>query len=294
MPPPFKIVAVIGKNDAMVLPEMLEQVVSVLRRHGATVLMDTRTAEASHVPPDEALALEALPARADLAVVVGGDGTLLSCARLMAANAVPLVGINLGRLGFLTDIPLAGTEVTLAAILDGRHTEERRVMLAAEVRHGDVVTDRALALNDVVVSRGTHGGMVDMAVEVDGSFVYAMRADGLIVATPTGSTAYALSAHGPIVHPQVAAVILVPVAPHALSNRPIAISDSAVITVTLLKGKDAVAHCDGQAHFPLREGDRVVIRRAAYPVRLLHPEDHDHFAMLRQKLHWGETPEPLG
>jgi NAD+ kinase len=167
-------------------------------------------------------------------------------------------------------------------------------MLEARVDHVDGGRDAALALNDVAVSRGTLGGMVDIAVEIDGCFVYAMRADGLIVATPTGSTAYALSAQGPIMHPQVPAVVLVPVAPHALSNRPIAISDSATITVTLLKGKDAVVHCDGQANFPLSEHDRITIRRAACAVRLLHPADHDHFAMLRQKLHWGETPERLG
>ncbi len=138
------------------------------------------------------------------------------------------------------------------------------------------------------------GGMVDIAVEIDGSFVYAMRADGLIVATPTGSTAYALSAQGPIVHPQVPALLLVPVAPHALSNRPIAVSDSVAITITVLKGKGAIVHADSQAHFPVSDGDRIAIRRAPYAVRLLHPADHDHFAMLRQKLHWGETPEQLG
>ena len=136
--------------------------------------------------------------------------------------------------------------------------------------------------------------MIDLTVEIDGGFVYTMRADGLIVATPTGSTAYALSAQGPIVHPQVAAVLLVPVAPHALSNRPIAVSDSAAIAVTLKRGRDAAVHCDGQAHFPFEEGARVTVRRAAFPVRLLHPEDHDHFAMLREKLHWGTMPERLG
>ena len=167
-------------------------------------------------------------------------------------------------------------------------------MLTVQVSHVDAPPDAAFALNDVVVSRGTMGGMVDIAVEIDGRFVYAMRADGLIVATPTGSTAYALSAQGPIVHPEVPALLLVPVAPHALSNRPIAVSDSVAITIRLLKGKDAVAHCDSQAHFPLSEGDRVAIRRAPHSVRLLHPADHDHFAMLRQKLHWGETPEQLG
>jgi NAD+ kinase len=135
--------------------------------------------------------------------------------------------------------------------------------------------------------------MIDLAVEVDGVFVYAMRADGLIVATPTGSTAYALSAQGPIVHPQVPATLLVPVAPHALTNRPIAIADTSTISIRLLRGKDAGVHCDGQAHFPLAESDAVIIRRSTHPARFLHPEDHDHFAMLRRKLHWGETPEQL-
>jgi len=138
--------------------------------------------------------------------------------------------------------------------------------------------------------------MIDIAVAIDARSVYAMRADGLIVATPTGSTAYALSAQGPIVHPEVCAVMLVPVAPHALSQRPIAVADSSTITMTLLRGKDASVHCDGQENFPLQEGDRVTIHRAPYPVRFLHPDSYDHFAMLREKLHWGATPErlPLG
>ena len=135
--------------------------------------------------------------------------------------------------------------------------------------------------------------MIDLAVTIDGRFVYAMRADGLIAATPTGSTAYALSAQGPIVDPIIAAILLVPVAPHAFTNRPIAVRDSVVIEIELLRGKDAGLHCDGQADFGLAEGDRVVIRRSAHRVRLLHPKDHDHFAMLRRKLHWSETPERL-
>ncbi len=185
-------------------------------------------------------------------------------------------------------------EEALAAILAGRYIEDRRTLLEATLhRAGAAENEQALALNDVVVSRGTSGGMIDIAIEIDGRFVYAMRSDGLIVATPTGSTAYALSAQGPIVDPQVPALLLVPVAPHALTNRPIAISDAATITVTLLRGDDAWAHCDGQAHFRLQEGDRVTIRRAKHSVRLLHPEGHDHFAMLREKLHWSETPERL-
>jgi NAD+ kinase len=218
---------------------------------------------------------------------------MLSIARQLAPCDVPLIGINQGRLGFLTDIPSTAMNETLAAMLDGRYTEERRTLLQATVLRSEAAQETALALNDVALSRGTLGGMIDLAVEIDGDFVYAMRSDGLIVATPTGSTAYALSANGPIVHPQVPALLLVPVAPHALSNRPIVIGDPSVITMTLLKGKDAAAHCDGQAHFPMLEGDRLTIRTAPYHVRLLHPEGHDHFAMLRQKLHWGETPERL-
>jgi NAD+ kinase len=218
---------------------------------------------------------------------------MLSLARQLAPLDVPLIGINQGRLGFLTDIPLSAMEETLDAMLDGRYTEERRTLLEATILRQAVVQETALALNDVAVSRGTLGGMIDVAVDIDGRFVYAMRSDGLIVATPTGSTAYALSANGPIVHPAVPALLLVPVAPHALTNRPIAIADASVVTITLLKGKDAAAHCDGQAHFALQEGDRVTIHRAPYDVRLLHPEGHDHFVMLRQKLHWGETPEKV-
>jgi len=230
---------------------------------------------------------------AKLAIVIGGDGTMLSIARQLAPYDVPLIGINQGRLGFLTDVAVSDMESVLAAMLAGAYAEQTRTLLDATLARGAGGSERALALNDVFVNRGAVGGMIECAVTIDGRFVYAMRADGLIVATPTGSTAYALSAQGPIVDPGVAAFLLVPVAPHALTNRPIAVRDSVVIEIALLRGKDAGLHCDGQANFPLSEGDRVVVRRAAHRVRLLHPKDHDHFAMLRRKLHWSETPENL-
>jgi NAD+ kinase len=237
-----------------------------------------------------------LGTRVDVAIAIGGDGTMLSIARRLAPFQVPLIGINQGRLGFLTDIPLVGMAQTVGEILAGRYSEERRTLLQAVLRRKSGEEQTALALNEVTMSRGTLGGMIDIAVDIDGHFAYGMRADGLIVATPTGSTAYALSAQGPIVHPEVCAVLLVPVAPHALSNRPIVVADSSVISVKLLRGKDASVHCDGQENFPVQEGDRVIVNRAPYPVRLLHPRDYDHFAMLREKLHWGATPErlPLG
>ena len=185
-------------------------------------------------------------------------------------------------------------EPALAAILDGRFVEERRTMLdVALERKAGGAPESVQAFNEVVVNRGTQGGMIDSAAEIDGRFVYAMRSDGLIVATPTGSTAYALSAQGPIVEPSVPAILLVPVAPHALTNRPIVVGDSVTVRVTLLRGTDAWVHCDGQTHFQMAEGDRVTIRRARHTMRLLHPEGYDYFAMLRQKLHWSETPERL-
>jgi NAD+ kinase len=287
-------VALIGRHGSPSIGAPLSALAAFLTARGHAVVLDADTATFMPVHEYPTAPRDALGTQVDVAVVVGGDGTMLSVARELARFDVPLIGINQGRLGFLTDIPLTDTEAALAAILAGANVEERRTMLAVVVDHVDGTRDTALALNDVVMSRGTLGGMVDIAVEIDGSFVYAMRADGLIVATPTGSTAYALSAQGPIVHPEVPALLLVPVAPHALSNRPIAVSDSVAITVTMLKGKGAVVHGDSQAHFPLNEGDRVAIRRAPYTVRLLHPADHDHFAMLRQKLHWGETPEQMG
>jgi NAD+ kinase len=289
----FRRVALIGRYASPGIAEPLAQLAAFLAKRGHEVVLEAETAAYTPLAGYPTAAAADLGTRADVAVVVGGDGTMLSIARLLAPCDVPLIGINQGRLGFLTDIPLATMEEALAGILAGRFVEERRWLLQATMRRQDGADGTAIALNEVVTSRGSQGGMIDLAVEVDGVFVYAMRADGLIVATPTGSTAYALSAQGPIVHPQVPAILLVPVAPHALTNRPIAIGDKSTISITLLRGKDAGVHCDGQAHFPLAESDAVIVRRATHPARFMHPEDHDHFAMLRRKLHWGETPENL-
>ncbi len=288
MSPPFKTVAVVGKSDAPVLPEKLDQVVAVLRTHGATVLMDTRTAQAARTPPDEALPLEELPARADLAIVVGGDGTLLSCTRLMAAHGVPLIGVNLGRLGFLTDIPAGQVAETLAPVLEGHYQREERLMLASRVYRGGREIFATHAMNDVVVSRAGTGSMIEFAVQVDGEFIYSLRADGIIVATPTGSTAYALSAGGPILHPGLSAIALVPISPHTLSNRPIAIQSTARIDIVLERGSGARVNYDVQSHVDLLPGDVVGVSAAAKPAILLHPRGYRYFSMLRNKLRWNE------
>lgn len=289
----FRRIALVGRYATPGIAEPLSRLAAFLAARGHEIVLEAETAFYTPLPGYPTAAAGALGGSADVAIVVGGDGTMLSIARQLAPHGVPLIGVNQGRLGFLTDIPLARMEEVVGAMIEGHYVEEQRTLLDATIRHEDGTEKTALALNEVVVSRGMMGGMIDTAVDIDGRFVHAMRSDGLIVATPTGSTAYSLSAQGPIVDPDVPAFLLVPVAPHALTNRPIAVRDSAVVVVSLLKGKDAGVHCDGQAHFPLQEGGRVTIHRAAHRARLLHPEGYDHFAMLRQKLHWSETPEPL-
>jgi NAD+ kinase len=288
MPPAFKTVAVVGKSDAASLPDILDQLVGVLRKRGISILMDPLTAGASRARADANVEITELPARADLTVVVGGDGTLISCARLMAERGVPLVGVNLGRLGFLTDIPADSLEPAIESILDGEFIAEHRMLLDGAVRRGAQTLFATLAMNDVVVSRGAMGSMIELAVTVDGEFIYTLRADGLIVATPTGSTAYALSAGGPILHPALQAIALVPISPHTLSNRPVAIRSTSKVEITLVRGLDARANFDVQAHFQLEHGDVVCVQAAPKPATLLHPKGYRYFSMLRQKLRWTE------
>ena len=288
MPPAFKTVAVVGKSDAASLPDVLDQLVGVLRARKVAIVMDPLTAGASRERPDATVDIAEMPARADLAVVVGGDGTLISCARLMAERGVPLVGVNLGRLGFLTDIPADGLEAAVGSVLDGDFIPEQRMLLSGAVRRGAQTLFSTLAMNDIVVSRGAMGSMIEFAVTVDGEFIYSLRADGLIVATPTGSTAYALSAGGPILHPALQAIALVPISPHILSNRPVAIRSSSKVEITLMRGLDARANFDVQAYWQLEPGDVVSVSAAARPATLLHPKGYRYFSMLRQKLRWNE------
>jgi NAD+ kinase len=284
----FRCIALAGRHATPGIAVPLMRLAAFLTARGLAVILEAETARHTPLPGYPSASVAELGRNADVAIVVGGDGTMLSIARQVAPFDIPLIGINQGRLGFLTDIPLATMETALAAILDGRYVEERRTLLDTRIAGGN-----ALALNDVVVNRGIGGSMIEYRVEIDGRYVYAMRADGLIVATPTGSTAYALSAGGPIIAPEVPALALVPVAPHTLTHRPVAVHESAVISITNQRGPDASVHCDGQSRFPLGEGDRVIIRRAPHSARFLHPEDHDYFAMLRSKLHWSATPERL-
>jgi NAD+ kinase len=282
----FKTIALIGKYKSPEIAEPLLELARYLEARGVEVMIDRLTA--SHIGDCRypALPLEELGARADLAVVLGGDGTMLNIARTFAPFSAALVGVNQGRLGFLTDISLDTMFETIGDILDGKYVVEDRMLLSAEIYSDSEAVFDVLAFNDVVVSKGVRGSMIEFEVHIDGEPIYTQRSDGLIVATPTGSTAYALSAGGPILHPALRVMSLVPVCPHTLSNRPIVISSDSTVEIVVHSADDPRAHFDSHSHFELQEGDRIRIRRYAHDISLLHPVGHSYYAMLRQKLKW--------
>jgi NAD+ kinase len=228
---------------------------------------------------------------ADLAIVVGGDGTMLAAARELVPAGVPLVGINQGRVGFMTDIGYDDMRAGIGAILEGRYVVEERSLIDAEILREGRSMLRTVALNEAVVGKGSQGRLIEFELSLDGEFVYALRADGIIVATPTGSTAYALSAQGPILHPAVPALALVPLNPHTLSARPVSVSDKCVIDIALARtpGLDAQTYFDGFALAELAPGDHLVLKRSAHVARFIHPPGYQYFATLREKLGWSET-----
>ena len=300
-PLPLKTVALIGRQESPEVSDSITALASYFEAHGLRVLVETETAiQAEHILGKAALgAAECtdfvqIGTRSDLAVVVGGDGTLLHAARQLARYDRPLVGINQGRLGFMTDIARSDMLNAMAQLLAGQFTQEERLLLDTEVVFGGASAgwqpQANLAFNDVVIDKGAIGRMIEFELRVDDEFIYSARADGLIICTPTGSTAYALSANGPILHPKLGGIALVPLCPHALSNRPITLPDTARIEVRLVQGANARAHFDGQETVDLMPGDSVRLQRSPHRVRLLHPPGYSYFAMLRQKLHWSEGP----
>ncbi|RZL38503.1 MAG: NAD kinase [Rubrivivax sp.] len=282
----FRHVAIVGKHQAPGIRPVLEEIAQFLCSHGLDVSLEAETALNTGLTGYDALSNDELGRACDLAVVVGGDGTMLGFAREMARYGVPLLGINQGRLGFITDIPIERWRESLAPVLAGDYEVESRAMLeGAVLRDGESIFS-GLALNDVVVSRGGTAGMVELKVEVGEQFVANMRADGLIVASPTGSTAYALSAGGPLMHPSIAGWLLVPIAPHTLSNRPIVLPDLGEVSLEILAGRDASVNFDMQSLASLLHGDRITVRRSEHQVRFLHPQGWSYYATLRRKLRW--------
>lgn len=272
----FRRIALIGKPRGAESESSLQQLREFLRTRGCEVLPDGQDAGST---------------KADLAIVIGGDGTMLAAARDLVRHHVPLVGINQGRLGFMTDIGLHDMQSGIGAILDGKYAIEERSLLEAEITRAGKSMLRTIALNEAVIGKGSQGRLIEFELRVDDEFVYRLRADGIIVATPTGSTAYALSAQGPILHPSVPALTLVPLNPHTLSARPVSVSDRCVIEIVMVHSLDARAHFDGLALHDMAEGDRLILKRSADAVRFVHPPGYHYFATLREKLGWSEAME---
>lgn len=290
----FSTVAIIGKHGDTSAAEALRELALFLEGRGHRVVFESATARELDCAPGQSMTPAQIGASAQLAIVVGGDGTMLGIARLLAPFGVPLIGVNQGRLGFMTDIPPDRMLPVIGDILDGKRESEQRSLLEGAVFRDGVEIFRSVAFNDVVVARGSGSGMVELRVSVDGHFMYNQRSDGLIVATPTGSTAYALSAGGPILQPQIGGIAMVPIAPHALSNRPIVLCDSGVIEIEVANGRDCSVNFDMQSLSTLQVHDRVVIRRSAHTVTFLHPQGWSYYDTLREKLHWNEYPSVSG
>lgn len=284
----FRHVALIGKYQAQGSRSALEDIARFLGEQGCDIALEKETAKNTGITAHTILDVLQIGQQCDLCLVVGGDGTMLGIGRQLAQFGVPLVGINQGRLGFITDIAFDDYQTTLTPMLHGNYQEDSRWMMQAEVVRGGESVFNATAMNDVVVNRGASAGMVELRVEIDGRFVANQRADGLIIASPTGATAYALSAGGPLMHPSIGGWILAPIAPHTLSNRPIVLSDKGEIAIEIVAGRDPSVNFDMQTFASLRHGDRIIVRRSAHQVRFLHPVGWSYFDTLRKKLHWNE------
>ncbi len=285
----FSSIGIIGKYmNPSALQQMqtdLADLARHLRAKNIDVWLEHNTAQHAELTGFNTASLEEIGDKVDLAIVMGGDGTMLSVARSLIGDNIPLVGINRGRFGFLTDLRAEEMLTAMDSILAGAHQTETRMLLQASVQRGTKQIYTGVALNDVVVKSGLR--LIELEVEIDGKFVHKQRGDGLILSTPTGTTAYALSAGGPILHPNLDAIALVPISPHTLSNRPITVSASSKIEVSLVQVDAAQVSFDGQFQLDLEAGDKILVQRAAQEITLLHPSEYCYFEMLRNKLNWG-------
>lgn len=289
----FKCLGLIGKHHGSHVAEALQSLSDYLLELGLQVLLDEGNRSMITDPRVEIVSRETIGHRCDLAIIVGGDGTLLNVARNLVDTNTPMVGINLGHLGFLADISPDNMLENMQDILQGHYQTEQRFLLQCHVHRGNEVINNNIALNDVVIHKWNVARLIELQTYIDDHFVNLQRSDGLIIASPTGSTAYALSAGGPIIHPTLDALLIVPVCPQSMSNRPIVVSGDSLINIVVCEGADSCVRvtCDGQIPFQLEAGDRVHIRKKDVPIRLIHPAQHDHYEMLRAKLNWAETPK---
>ena len=285
----FRNIGIISRPRRSNLSEVVPPLLSWLEDRGIHVAYDQETAS-SLAEPSEGRSREQVAAASDLLLVLGGDGTLLAAARVAAPRGIPILPINMGSLGFLTSFMVEELYPALEDILAGRLTISERVMLHAELERGNKILDKQTVLNEVVINKGALARMIELELSIDKDFVCRYRADGLIVASPTGSTAYSLSAGGPIVHPSVESFIITPICPHTLSDRPVVVGDASIIEVKLSVGTESVfLTLDGQKGIPLQATDRVRVSRAQQLLKLIQTPNKSYFQILRNKLKWGEA-----
>ncbi len=290
----YRRVGVITRPDTPDLADTLSTLIHFLQQQQIEVYLDEvsvaegQLAANSRLPESHMASKTELAQQCDLIIVLGGDGTFLSAAREVAPYRVPLVGVNLGHLGFLSQVPQQNMIEELSRILMGNYLTEECILLQAKIQRGDQDIFQDLALNDVMLSRGLAGKMIEFEVFINQQFVYSQRSDGLIVSTPTGSTAYALAAGGAILQSGLHAFTLVPVCPQSMTNRPIVISDACQIEILITKAADARVHYDGQTYFDVESMDKIILYRYEHLLRVIQPMHYQYYGTLRQKLHWGE------
>ncbi|HAI97289.1 MAG: NAD(+) kinase [Cycloclasticus sp.] len=289
----FKQIGLISKPDTKDISKTVQSLYKLLKKADVQVFIDPETAHHISLPDEQVMPPSSLANRCDLIMSIGGDGTLLSAARALVNTNVPLLGINLGRLGFLVDISPTEMAVQLKQILEGSFHEEERIILNTQIVRDDHVVHEQSAFNEVAIHRLNSPGLIDIETYVNQRFVNAQRSDGLIIATPTGSTAYALSGGGPLMHPSLNAIVLVPINPHTLSNRPIVVDGNSEINLRFSQRDkhEAQLTCDNLVLPEILEDDLIHIKRHPKKIRLLHPTDHDFFNILRVKLDWSKAPQ---
>ena len=287
----FSHIGLIGKTEDRQVTTSLHALIAYLEQRDVSILLDEALADILPGSPHAVVDRDTLAGSCDLAIVVGGDGTLLNAARSLAETGVAVLGVNLGRLGFLVDVSPDEMPAQLDKILAGDYSEDQRTLLHMTVTRDGRQLGESAALNDVVVHKKDIARMIELDTYIDRHFLNTNRSDGLIISTPTGSTAYALSGGGPILHPRLDAITLVPICPHTLSNRPIVLHDESIIEIVIHRGTlEATVSCDGQVNQSLEADDLITVRKHDHALRLLHPPGHDYFAVLREKLRWSEQP----
>lgn len=295
MPTKFRRIALIGKYQTVrtaeaskISRDIVEDVALFLASQGCDIVVDHETSVNLNITQYPVLSEDAIGAQCDLCIAIGGDGTMLGVARQLARYGTPLIGINQGRVGFVTDLPLDAYREQLAPMLHGIYEEDLRPLIHARlIRAGECIHETH-AVNDVVLSRGSQSGMLEIRMEVSGQLVSNQRADGLIVATPTGSTAYSLSVGGPILHPSTAGWVVAPIAPHRLSNRPLVLPDFSEVALEVIGGRDMSVSFDTLTVPGVAINDRLLLSRSTYSAHFLHPKGWNYYAMLRSKLGWNE------